>query len=152
KLRLALWRLDGHVAPLLAREDSRPYAHFTPLHPPIPALNEHGLPLEPGRVLVPSPLMEAELPDWMLLHFQVDAKNGWRSPQVLPQKLVRTLRWPPSTLTLQNVTPERADLLCDLAKRYPHASLLAVVKNRTPATTSPDPVRDVVMQNNLPAQ
>ena len=29
-----------------------------------------------GEVLLPSPLLTAELPDWMRLHFQVDAANG----------------------------------------------------------------------------
>src|SRR5438067_57107 len=28
KLRLAMWRLDSRVSPLLAREDSRPYTHY----------------------------------------------------------------------------------------------------------------------------
>src|SRR5439155_11291832 len=51
-VRQAMWRLDGHVAPLLAREDGRPYAHFMPVHAPIPALNERGMPLEPGHVLI----------------------------------------------------------------------------------------------------
>src|SRR5438093_130858 len=83
KVRLALWRLDGQIAPMLAREDGRSYAHFTPLHSPIPAISDHGTIYEPGQVRVPSPLLEEQLPDWMMLHFQVHPTNKWQSPQVL---------------------------------------------------------------------
>ena len=148
QLHLALWRLDGHISPLLAREDSRPYAHFTPLHAPIPALSERGAPLEPGHVLIPSPLLEADLPEWMLLHFQVDARNGWRSPQVLPERLARTLRWPPSTLTLQNVTAERAELLDQMAKRYPLEMLLREAKKRAVPAPPSEPQPELTVQNS----
>src|SRR5260370_425355 len=150
QLREALWRLDGHVSSWLAREDSRPYAHFSPLAGPIPALNDRPVPLEPGRVLIPSPLLEADLPEWMSLHFQVDSRTGWRSPQVLPDKLARSLRWPPSTLSLQNVTVERTELLAEMAKRYPHAALLAAVHKRGVPPPTSDPVRDLVVQNAAP--
>ncbi|MFL5340294.1 MAG: sensor histidine kinase [Gemmataceae bacterium] len=151
QIQKALWRLDGRVAPFLAREDSRPYAHFMPLHAPLPALNEKGQPLEPGRVMIPSPLMEVELPEWMALHFQVDVRTGWQSPQVLSEKQVRTLRWPPSALNLANVTPERAALLSEMSKRYPHSTLLAEVKKR-PLTIVTDPTHDVIMQNAAQSQ
>jgi signal transduction histidine kinase len=147
KLRLALWRLDGKMAPLLAREDSRPYAHFTPLHAPIPALTNQMDIEEPGRIRLPSPLMEAELPPWMLLHFHVDAKSGWQSPQVLPEVLARKLSWPPSKLTLPNVTPERAELLQQISTRYPHGTLLAELKKRGELPTIADPSPDVWTNN-----
>ena len=35
-----------------------------------------------GAALVPSPLLDADLPGWMRLHFQVDGAH-WQSPQVL---------------------------------------------------------------------
>src|SRR5260370_16364809 len=150
QLREALWRLDGHVSSWLAREDSRPYAHFSTLHAPIPALNDRTVPLEPGRVLIPSPLMELDLPEWMSLHFQVDSRNGWRSPQVLPDKLARSLRWPPSTLSLQNVTVERTELLAEMANRYPHAALLAAVHKRGGPPPTTHPGRHLVVQNPTP--
>src|SRR5712672_1449891 len=130
QIRLALWAMDSHVAPLLAREDGRPYAHFTPLHAPIPALSERGELYEVGHVRVPSPLLEEELPEWMLLHFQVNPtmKIRWQSPQVLSQRLATRIQWPPSDLKLKNVTQDRAGLLGELAKKYSYDVLLAEVK------------------------
>ena len=42
KIRLALWRLDGRVSPTLAREDSRPFGHYSPLSPPVGAIRNDG--------------------------------------------------------------------------------------------------------------
>src|SRR5262245_64164067 len=78
QMRLALWRLDSRVAPALAREDSRPYQHYDPLYVPLPALNTACQAMPPGSVLELSPLLNAELPDWMALHFQCTAKGNWR--------------------------------------------------------------------------
>jgi signal transduction histidine kinase len=147
QVRLALWAMDSHVAPLLAREDGRPYAHFTPLHAPIPALSDRGELFEPGQVRVPSPLLEVELPDWMLLHFQVHPKMSWQSPQVLSQRLATRIQWPPSELTLANVTQDRAALLAELKKKYPYEALLAEVKRRGLRTLIADPQPDVKSDN-----
>ncbi len=38
KLHVALWRLDGRVAPALAVEDSRPYSHYSAVFVPTVAL------------------------------------------------------------------------------------------------------------------
>ena len=35
-----------------------------------------------GTILLPSPLLDAELPDWLLLHFQANRAGVWRSPEV----------------------------------------------------------------------
>src|SRR5436305_14101043 len=67
RTRLALWRLDSRVAPALAREDSRPYQHYDPLYVPLPALLRNGYACAPGTVFLPSPLLNAELPDWLAL-------------------------------------------------------------------------------------
>lgn len=149
QIRLALWAMDSHVAPLLAREDGRPYAHFTPLHAPIPSLSERGELYEVGHVRVPSPLLEEELPEWMLLHFQVHPKmkTMWQSPQVLSQRLAQRIQWPPSQLELKNVTQDRAGLLGDLAKKYPYEMLLAEVKRRGLRTLIADPLPDVRTDN-----
>ena len=95
QVRLALWRLDSRVAPSLAREDSRPYPHYSALHSPMPALNANGQVWPVGSVFVPSPLLSAELPDWMLLHFQCDPCGAWESPQVVPEGLACSLKKPP---------------------------------------------------------
>jgi hypothetical protein len=124
RLRLALWRLDSRLAPALAREDSRPYPQYVALHTPFPALTSSGIACAPGQVYLPSPLLTAELPDWMRLHFQVDQTNGWTSPQVVPEELQKILRKQPIELALHNVTPERKELLASLRERFPFGSIM----------------------------
>src|SRR5207245_6659800 len=92
QLQLALWHLDSLIGPALAKEDSRPYNHYSAVFAPPFVLQNTGVPWPPGSVLELSPLLSAELPDWMLLHFQVDKESGWRSPQVLSSALAEHLR------------------------------------------------------------
>src|SRR5712692_3983597 len=82
-LRLALWRMDSLVSPVLAQEDNRPANHYSAVFAPSLAINPSGLVCPPGNVLEASPLLDAELPDWILLHFQTGEDSGWESPQVL---------------------------------------------------------------------
>ena len=84
-LRPALWRMDSLVSPTLAQEDSRPYNHYSAVFAPSTALDSKGFACSPGTVLEPSPLLDADLPDWMLLHFQTSEESGWESPQVFPR-------------------------------------------------------------------
>jgi len=124
RTRQALWRLDARLAPALAREESRPYPHYIALHSPFPALTATGVATVPGSVYLPSPLMTAELPAWMSLHFQVDAGMGWVSPQVVPADLQQLLRKQPLELALDNVTDSRGKLLDELKKKYPAPTIL----------------------------
>ncbi|HJZ60221.1 MAG TPA: HAMP domain-containing sensor histidine kinase, partial [Gemmataceae bacterium] len=128
RLRLALWRLDSRMAPALAREESRPYPQYVAMHTPFPALTGSGIACAPGQVFLPSPLLTAEVPDWMRLHFQVDQTVGWTSPQVIPEGLQKDLRKQPIELALNNVTPERAELLASLKERFPAASIMATFR------------------------
>ncbi len=124
QMRLALWRLDSRVSPALAREDSRPFQHYYPLYAPVPALQRQMVACAPGSVFVPSPLLDAALPDWMLLHFQSAADGRWRSPEVLSPALDARLRQPHLHLNLGNVTPRRAELLAALGGQCRLADLL----------------------------
>jgi len=117
-VRLALWRLDGRVFTTLAREDSRPVAQYESLYPPMPAIDLQGRPIELGSLLVPTPLLTAELPDWIALHFVVDPTFGWRSPLVMDTALQTRLRSAPTSLVLTNVTPQRKDRLDELHEQY----------------------------------
>ena len=101
RLRLALWRLDSRLSPALAREESRPYPQYFALHTPFPALTSTGIACAPGQVYLPSPLLTAEVPDWMRLHFQVDQATGWMSPQVISEDLQKDLRKQPIELALK---------------------------------------------------
>jgi signal transduction histidine kinase len=156
RLRLALGRLDGRVAPLLAREDARPFNHYSTLFPPPLALTTGGAPVAPGSVLEPSPLLQAELPGWMLLHFQADAAPDggcWASPQVPPAAL-RRLKDGSGLTALPNVTAGRARLLAELAAGLPPAQLLAAARERAAPATLRDTTfrlarRDADLVNSL---
>jgi signal transduction histidine kinase len=133
KLRLALWRLDSLVGPILARENSRPYNHYSALFAPALALRNDGCSWPQGTVLETSPLLEADLPEWMLLHFQVTTDPGWASPQVLSPVLLQHLQAVQPPLSLVNVTPERVRLLEELSRRADCSALLAAVQRRSTA-------------------
>lgn len=121
KERLALWRLDGRIFPTLGLEGYRNYEHFTALYSP---------PDEPpGSPLQLSPLISSELPEWMLLHFQLDPAMGWSSPQVLPEAVVNRLAHPSNDLDLRNLTEERRTLLADLNRRLPAARTITALKD-----------------------
>jgi signal transduction histidine kinase len=137
-LRLALWRLDSRIAPLLAREDSRPFNHYSAIYAPPLAFDRQALLCDPGTVLEPSPLLNAELPAWMLLHFQTDADSGWESPQVLSPTLTNPLATKAIQVPLTNVTPQRRQLLQALARDLPPAALLDVAREHTAPTTLRD--------------
>jgi len=143
-IRLALWRLDSRVFPAIAREDSRPVSHYEPLYPPTPALDRRGNPVALGAVLIPSPLLSTELPEWMALHFVVDAKLGWRSPQVLEPELQRRLRESPAALVLGNVTPGRARRLAELKAQWPAGEFLGV-----PSPAQPTPHQTVQKDDDV---
>ena len=80
-LRLALWRMDSAVAPIIAQEAARPYFHYLSYYPEQRAFTRVWEPVRPGEVLVPSPLVEGT-PPFVLLHFQVQADGRLTSPQV----------------------------------------------------------------------
>lgn len=89
RVRLALWRLDFQASALLMRENARPPHDFRPFHAPEGLVNKSYANVTKGEVLVPSPLL-AEVPEHVLLHFQMDTKGQVMSPQV-PQNDERAL-------------------------------------------------------------
>jgi len=89
RVRLALWRLDFQASALMIRENARPPHDFRPFHSPEGLVNATYGNYSKGEVLVPSPLL-AELPEHVLLHFQMDSRGQVISPQV-PQNGERAL-------------------------------------------------------------
>jgi signal transduction histidine kinase len=126
KLRLALWRLDSRIAPLLAREDARPYNHYSALYTPPIVLDSTGQRKEPPTVLEPSPLLNCDVPDWMLLHFQT-AESTWGSPQVPSKSNTRQLVR--NGISVTNATPQRAHLLAELSDPALAQKLVGCVQN-----------------------
>lgn len=151
KLRLAMWRLDSRISAILAREDTRPFNHYSAIFAPPIAFDSTCTPTPPGAVLEPSPLLQADLPPWMLLHFQTDAR-GWESPQVLSTTLQRWLTASPGQPLLTNVTPARRQLLADLARDVPPDRLIAHARRYAGETRLRDRVvlaRQLFDQTNI---
>jgi len=88
-VRLALWRMDSALAPLIARESTWPYFAYTPFYPAQRAYTNMLLPVRQGEVLVPSPLLNQPSAH-VLVHFQVGPDSQLSSPQV-PTGKVREL-------------------------------------------------------------
>jgi signal transduction histidine kinase len=131
-LRTALWRMDGLVSSTLAQEDNRPYNHFSAIFAPFSALNPAGAACDPGTVLEPSPLLDAELPDWVLFHFQTSEESGWESPQVLATSLIERLKRGKIQIPPREKIQERAHLVTEFGRRFPHGTLVAMLQPHNP--------------------
>lgn len=81
KIRLALWRMDSIITPLIVEESSRPFFLYQPFYLTRRAYDRLFSELEPGEVLVPSPLLSFT-PENIRLHFQMDSEGQLTSPQV----------------------------------------------------------------------
>ncbi|HEX2838143.1 MAG TPA: ATP-binding protein [Phycisphaerales bacterium] len=115
-LRLALWRIDSAMTPIIAREAARPYFEYEPFYPTKPpetfqaseapagaspaaetttapsaadTIFADAVRENPSEVLVPSPLLSST-DDFVNLHFQIDAAGSFSSPQV-PEGRLREL-------------------------------------------------------------
>ncbi len=124
KLRQALWQLDSVMMAKLSHEASRPFSHFSALNaisPLDPGLNR----CEPG--LEVSPLINADLPDWILLHFSTSPDADWWSPQAPSSRLQDKLK------NIVKVTPEeirrKAALLDELKTNLRAKTVLAAVRH-----------------------
>jgi signal transduction histidine kinase len=151
RLRLALWRLDSRVWPLLAREDGRPFHHYSAVAPLPLALDNSGACRPAGTVLEPSPLLNDELPPWMVLHFQTGRVSGWESPQVLSPRLEQALHKLHDKIALTNATPNRRQLLAALQRDLPAATLLRHAESHTQPAIARDTAL-VFAPNNALAQ
>src|SRR3954467_6098815 len=79
-VRLALWRMDGALGPILGPEIARPYFEYSPVFPAERAYTRMYTELKGGDVVVPSPLLKPSAP-YVLLHFQVEPDGRVTSPQ-----------------------------------------------------------------------
>lgn len=80
RLRLALWRMDSWLAPVLAREGLRPASDYRAFPSATTAWTKGFSRLGPNEVVTRSPLLGVESP-LFALHFELSA-NGLTSPQV----------------------------------------------------------------------
>jgi signal transduction histidine kinase len=77
-VRLALWRMDSALAPLIAQETARPYFAYSPFIRTQRAYNKAYSEVE---VMIPSPLLAQDSP-LIKLHFDFAADGTFLCPQV----------------------------------------------------------------------
>jgi len=80
-VRLALWRMESALSPIVAAESARPYFAYSPFHPAERAYTCMFAEIGKGEVLMPSPLLEGP-PRFILVHFQFGPGGALSSPQV----------------------------------------------------------------------
>jgi signal transduction histidine kinase len=85
-VRLALWRMDYAISPLISAETARPYFEYSAVFPAERAYSRMFTELKGGDVLVPSPLLRVSSPV-VLLHFQMDPDGNVTSPQAPDQRV-----------------------------------------------------------------
>ena len=90
KVRLALWRMDSALAPMVAQESARPYFAYLAYFPADRSFNRMFNTRTKGETLIASPLL-METPPRILLHFQFDEAGNLTSPQLPP--VTRIARW-----------------------------------------------------------
>jgi signal transduction histidine kinase len=78
-VRLALWRMDSSLAPLLMQESARPTSGYSAFTASAPASGKQPKKVQASRI--PSPLLIAPVPK-VRLHFQIDPEGHFSSPQI----------------------------------------------------------------------
>lgn len=81
RVRLALWRMDGRLARLLAQESTRVVSAWQSFYAPLHSFSLQGNWPEPSMVRLASPLLYGT-PDGVRLHFAFQDSGLLRSPQV----------------------------------------------------------------------
>jgi len=122
-VRLALWRMDSALAPVIARENVRPYFSYSAFYPAQRAYTRMYAEIQTGDVLIPSPLLTFESP-LVLLHFQIGPDGRMTSPQV-PTSNMRDLA--ELSYTTQEKIEAAAALLADLEGLLSRKTLAAAL-------------------------
>jgi signal transduction histidine kinase len=82
RLRVALWRMDSWLTPLIAQEAARPWYEYRAFYEPPEGQYTAQLQEVPqGAVITRSPLL-AFRSDYLPLHFQIEQDQSLNSPQV----------------------------------------------------------------------
>lgn len=80
-IRLAMWQMDGELAPIVTDEASRPYFQYVPFFPAEGAYTRMFNDVHEGDMLLPSPLVRNDVPE-IVVHFQFEPDGSLTSPQV----------------------------------------------------------------------
>jgi signal transduction histidine kinase len=115
-VRLALWRMESSLAPLLPQESARHYFVYSAFYPSGRAYScMFDEPLE-GESLVPSPIL-TRVPEQVLLHFQVAPDGEFTSPQIAGEQHTKAFLGCGLTLDGQGVAAQRLTALKSIVTR-----------------------------------
>lgn len=157
RVRLALWRMDGRLARLLAQESTRSVDAWAPFYVPAHAFDEQG---RAATSRIASPLLFGT-PEGVRLHFTFAGAGPLRSPQV-PGGELRALAF------AEGVTRERlaesGALLAELEARLdrralqeldpgvPSAEVVVAVRQEQRTVSQPAarvPIEELAQQQNV---
>lgn len=144
-VRLALWRMDSALAPLMARENARPYFSYCPFYAAERAYTRMFAEIKPGEVLVPSPLL-TEVSPYVLLHFQFGPHGELTSPQV-PASNMRDVA--EASYTTQERILAAASHLTKLQAKVSRDVLLSALIPEQPEPTAPMLLTNVAQDARL---
>ncbi len=136
-VRLALWRMDSALSPLIAQENARPYFAYSPFYPAQRAYTRMFAELKVGDVLIPSPLIRSPSP-YIILYFQFDPKGKLTSPQVPTGNMLDVAESRKYTTRAEIVKAE--ERLKELAKLIGRDALLSTLpseEREVPAAVRP---------------
>ncbi len=140
-VRLALWRMETTLAPILAEEFGRPYFTYQAFYPAERAYTRMFEQLDPGEVMIPSPLLGGP-PRFVRIHFQLGPEGELTSPQA-PKDALRELA--EAHLDTPETLAEAAERLDDLAARLDRDHLLSRLRERSPLERTELPKATVII-------
>ena len=123
RIRLALWRMDTRLTPLVAQEMARPYTAFVAFSLPPGVKGERA---DTAGSLWP---LLSQPSEYVLLNFEAGADERWRSPQVPDPKSWQVAAANGATITGIETSAERLDKLRgevnfqQLVERLPQGTL-----------------------------
>jgi signal transduction histidine kinase len=153
RVRLALWRMDGRLARLLAQESTRAVSAWESFYVPAHAFDQVGGAREPSTTRIASPLLQGT-PEGVRLHFTFRGTGPLSSPQV-PAGGQRALAL--SAGTTREKIEQYGALLAELDARLDRRKLLdldpgtsspevVVAVSQVQRNVSPSPAREVPQQ------
>ena len=153
RVRLALWRMDSALAPLIVEETARPWSAYEAFSGSAPAYTKGGAGYnraQQGDVLVPSPLLVFSSSN-VLLHFQLGASGQLTSPQVPVGQQVKLAASYTTTGHIATATARMAELELILKEQAP-PELQVAAAGRRPGKAAAAPLdldnRTVLLQES----
>jgi len=160
-VRLALWRMDSFLAPILSQESAYPYFYFKPFYPAQRAYYNMFSETIPSDVLIPSPLKDKKSP-FILLHFQFEPDGKISSPEVSGAAQMEDVKGKGETANQEQEARRLLVELSALIKRgdFPSAGTLekparlaaSTQSSRVPQEPQPQPGARSQAQNQFPSQ